>query len=407
MRVAQKTIYDGITRNLNLTASGMIKANEVVSSGKRINTLSDDPVGLSTVLYLRSGLSNIDQLERNISVGNSWLSTGESSLTQVESLLSDAKSFCVQMGSATTGSSQRANGVEVVEGYLNQLLALANTQIGGRYIFGGTRTDTAPFVMNNTGVGTAVITQWSPQNAPSSGGSYTGATPMTYTFRVSTAGAIGGGAVVEWSTDGVTWTQHTPVGGGLETVTGISTGLQIDFGNPGDTLAGGDTFSVSCHYPTEEGEVNYQGNATPFAVNIGKDTLIAIGKDGEQIFGADEFNWDDPQAGTSNVFKTLLDLKQYLQGNNVAGIQGTMQKVDAHLEVIRANVSESGAKSLHLSMRESIIKDLSLTYTERASQLEDADLAEAVTTLQSRQLAYQATLSSSSRVMQLSLVDYL
>jgi len=407
MRIAQKTIYDGITRNLNLAANGMIKANEVVSSGKRINTLSDDPIGLSTVLHLRSGLSNIDQLERNIGVGNSWLNMGESALNQVESLLSEAKAFCVQMASATTGSSQRANGAEVVEGYLSQVLALANTQVGGRYIFGGTRTDTAPFVMNNTGVGTAVITQWSSPNAPPSGGSYTGATPLTYTFRVNTAGAIGGGAVVEWSTDGLTWTQHTPAGGGLEAVTAISTGLQIDFGNPGDTLVSGDSFSVSCYYPTEEGEVNYQGNATAFAVNIGKDTSIAVGKNGEEIFGADEFNWDDPQAGKGNIFKTLLDLKKYLQGNNVAGIQGTLQKLDDHLETIRAHISETGAKSLHLSMRESIIQDLNLTYTERASQLEDADLAEAVMNLQSRQLAYQAALSSSSRVMQLSLVNYL
>ena len=127
MRIAQTTIYDGITRNLNLAANAMIKANEVVSSGKRINTLSDDPTGLSTVLHLRSGLSNIDQLERNIGVGNSWLNMGESALNQVESLLSEAKAFCVQMASATTGSLQRANGAELVGGYLSQVLALANT----------------------------------------------------------------------------------------------------------------------------------------------------------------------------------------------------------------------------------------------------------------------------------------
>jgi flagellin-like hook-associated protein FlgL len=407
MRIAHKTVYEGIARNLNSVANKMIKANEVVSSGKKINTLSDDPVGLSSVLQLRSGLSNLNQLERNIGLGKSWLTMGESALTQIEGLLSEAKTFCVEMATATKGSDQRANGAEVVEGYLSQILSLANTQVGGRYIFGGTQTDTPPFVVNSTGIGRAVITQWGSPNHPSSGGTYTGATPLTYTFRVNTAGAIGGGAVVEWSTDGLTWTQHTPVGGGLEAVTGVSTGLQIDFGNPGDTLAIGDTFSLSCHYPTEGGEVNYQGNATAFSVNIAKETLIGIGKDGREILGADGFNWDDPQAGAGNVFKTLLDLKKHLQGNDVAGIQGTIQKVDAHLEVIRAHISESGAKSLHLSMRESIIQDLNLTYTERASQLEDADLAEAVMNLKSKELAYQAALSSSSRVMQLSLVNYL
>jgi flagellar hook-associated protein 3 FlgL len=44
---------------------------------------------------------------------------------------------------------------------------------------------------------------------------------------------------------------------------------------------------------------------------------------------------------------------------------------------------------------------------ERKSQLEDADIAEAVMHLKSKELAYQAALASSARVMQLNLVNYL
>ena len=72
MRVANKTIYDSITYNLRNCTQEMKKANEIVSTGKRINNLSDDPVALTQTLNIRSAISNIEQMQRNISLGNSW-----------------------------------------------------------------------------------------------------------------------------------------------------------------------------------------------------------------------------------------------------------------------------------------------------------------------------------------------
>jgi flagellar hook-associated protein 3 FlgL len=300
MRVANKTLYDNIISNLNRVSTDMFKANQVVSSEKRINTLSDDPVGLVTVLDLRSSLENINQLERNISMGRSWLNMGESVFSQIEDLLSQTKALCVEMADATKGSSQRSASATTVDGYLRQILSLANTQVGGRHIFAGTKTDTSPFSFDNED-------------------------------------------------------------------------------NP--TL------------------VSYSGNDTPFSVKIGKDMNVAVGRDGEEIFGD---TWDD-----NNIFKTMIDLKSDLESDDVTGIQGAMDKLDAHLETIQAFVSDTGAKVIRLDVKETIIQDLNLSYTDRMSQLEDADIAEAIMDLKSKELAYQAALASSAQVMTLSLVDYL
>jgi flagellar hook-associated protein 3 FlgL len=407
MRVTNKSLSESIVRNLNLISSDMAKANEVVSSGKKINRLSDDPVGLVSVLDLRSSLSNLDQLGRNLAAGKSWLDAGESALNQVETILSDAKALCVQMGSANVGAGERSNAAAVVDGYLGQILALANTQVGGRYIFGGTNTDVAPFVFNDTGVGTPVVTQWGPGNHPRSGGLYTDTSTVTYTFRTNTAGTLGGGAVVEWSTDGITWTQHTPTGGGLESVTGIGNGLLVDFGNPGDTIAAADSFSVTCHDPSEQVDVVYQGNENPFSVKIGKNMDVAVGRNGESIFGQSGFDWNDPGAGEDNIFKTLTDLKKYLSQNDADSVRETLTKLDDHLDNIRSLISDTGAKSLRLDTKDKIIQDLNLNYTDRMSTIEDCDIAEAITSLQTKELGYQACLASSSRVMQLTLLDYL
>jgi flagellar hook-associated protein 3 FlgL len=103
----------------------------------------------------------------------------------------------------------------------------------------------------------------------------------------------------------------------------------------------------------------------------------------------------------------LIDFKTALEGNDIDRIQGTLDKLENHLATTRMAISESGTNMIRLDLRESVITDLQITYAERKSVLEDADLAEAVMKLKSAETAYQAALASSARVMQVSLVDYI
>ncbi len=150
MRVANKTIYDSVKYNLGSIYEKLNKANEIATTGKRINNLSDDPVGLTQSLNIRSNLSSIEQMGRNISYGKSWLTASESSLTNVQSIISDTKALCVQMANATTGSDQRASAAITVQNMLDEIVSLANTDVAGNYIFAGSKTDTIPFAQNGT-----------------------------------------------------------------------------------------------------------------------------------------------------------------------------------------------------------------------------------------------------------------
>jgi len=147
MRVASKTIYDTVKFNLGTITENLYKANRVVATGKRITGLSDDPVGLTQVLNIKSTLSNIDQLGRNIDLGKSWLIASESALSHVQNLISEARVLCVQMTTGTMGAAQRASAAETVQNMLEEIVSLANTEVSGRYIFAGSKTSTAPFTL--------------------------------------------------------------------------------------------------------------------------------------------------------------------------------------------------------------------------------------------------------------------
>lgn len=308
MRVATKSMYENIKVNLARTTEALVAANNIVSTGKRVNKLSDDPVAMISVMGIKSSLKRIGQLERNIAMGKSWLNSAESALTQINDLLSATKALAVEMANSTKGQSERANAAGVVDGYMRQILALVNTDVGGRYIFSGTKINTVPFSLD-------------------------------------------------------------------------------DESNPT--------------------QVHYNGNSTAFSVRIDTGVDVEVGRDGETIIGDDNFDWSDPSAGNTNMFKVLLDLKRSLENNDSDGISEAIGRLDNILERIGDLIADTGTKIIRMDTKENILKELELTQLERRSKLEDADIAEAVMDLKARETAYQAALASSAKVMRLSLVNFL
>ncbi|MBW2014826.1 MAG: hypothetical protein JRI69_13755, partial [Deltaproteobacteria bacterium] len=137
----------------------------------------------------------------------------------------------------------------------------------------------------------------------------------------------------------------------------------------------------------------YNGNSNAFTVKIGKDATIEVGGDGDAVFG--------------NIFTTMDGLKTALMTNDVGGIQNAMSNLDGHFDDISAKISDVGSKMNRMDVKEKIFQDLNFANTDRLSKIEDADLAEAIMELKARELAYQAALASSAKVMTLTLMDYM
>ena len=135
MRVAQKTIYEVNRYQLEKITEELTDTALDVVTGKRINEIKDDPVGLTRVLSLKSNLSDLDQIGKNISTGRTWLRAGETALSQVKDSITEAKGIAIAMGNASVDSSQRVIAAEQIRGYLLQIESLSNTRVAGQYLF--------------------------------------------------------------------------------------------------------------------------------------------------------------------------------------------------------------------------------------------------------------------------------
>lgn len=116
-----------------------------VSTGKRILTPSDDPVGIAISLGLRRDQRAGEAWERNIDDSLTWMSTTDRALGQALEVVQRARELAVQGGNGTLSAESRALIAAEVDSLRSQFVEIGNSSLGGRYIFGGTATDRAPF----------------------------------------------------------------------------------------------------------------------------------------------------------------------------------------------------------------------------------------------------------------------
>ena len=147
-RVTNKSTYDRVLKNMLYNAAKLQDLQEKVSSGKRINHPSDDPLGEIKTLDYRTILSSIDHYLGNITYGKTWVNQVDSSMSDMGTLISRAKSLAISQAADTADATTRM-GTSVEIGSLYQrIIDLANSQAGENYLFGGSITNQAPFSLD-------------------------------------------------------------------------------------------------------------------------------------------------------------------------------------------------------------------------------------------------------------------
>ena len=100
-------------------------------------------------------------------------------------------------------------------------------------------------------------------------------------------------------------------------------------------------------------------------------------------------------------------LKPPLETDDLDGIQTAMTDLEADFDRLNTAISTVGTRMNRLDIKTTLYQDLTLNETERLSAIEDMDITEAITDLQQTQMAYQAALTTASKVMELNLMDYM
>lgn len=142
MRVTQSMLSSNMLRNLSNSYNKMGKLQEQIATGKKVNRPSDDPVTVMKGLGYRMQVDKVHQFQRNIGEVHNWLDNTDDALDHVGSALHRANELVVNGSTDTMTKEDREKLVGELKQLQNQVKDLANTKIGNKYIFSGTKTNT-------------------------------------------------------------------------------------------------------------------------------------------------------------------------------------------------------------------------------------------------------------------------
>lgn len=123
---------------------------------------------------------------------------------------------------------------------------------------------------------------------------------------------------------------------------------------------------------------------------------------GSTINGKDTNGIDVP-----GVFGNLAKLQTALAANDQAGITAAAEGLKSDYDRIVRVRGETGARIQELNSRQSNLQDENLATTGLLSNLKDTDFTAAISQFQTLQTSLQASLQSTARILNLSLMDFL
>jgi len=298
MRITNNMATQLAVTQFDVARSKMEEAQRRVTEGKKFSSASEDPTAATNVMANSGALRALDQYKRNIGVGTRRLSLEENAVDQLNSILTRAKELAVSQATDTASAQTRQAAKAEANQLLQQAAALGNTQDGGSYLFGGTKTDTPPFTVDTTGS----------------------------VFSFTASGGVG------------------------------TRQLEISAGQRASTS-----------------------------------------HDATQVFGT----------AAAGALKVLQDLATGLDTGTTTAVAGTIVGLDSAISDTQTVIGEVGARQNQMQIAQSNISAFSQNLVALNSDLQDVDLETAMVELVSRQTAYQAAMSATSRVMSLNLSDYL
>ncbi|MBB2967604.1 flagellar hook-associated protein FlgL [Leifsonia aquatica] len=137
-RVTNATQTLTAQRNLQLSLQRQAQLYDQATSRQQITKPSDDPTATASALGVRADQAATAQYQRNVDNGDAWLTTADSTLTSVESIMRRVRDLTVTGANdgSLSGEAKEAIATEL-DGLKKSLLSLANTTYLGRTVFAG------------------------------------------------------------------------------------------------------------------------------------------------------------------------------------------------------------------------------------------------------------------------------
>lgn len=152
MRITNNMLTNGLLSEIQNLNSQQDTLQGEVSSGLAVAQPSDDPSAFGQVVQLQSQDRQLTQFASNASRALDLANSSYSGLTSLQSLYDRATQLGA-LGMSTNGTQSTQAYASEMDQLVQQAVQVANSQLGGQYLYGGTANSTAPFTTTTDSTG--------------------------------------------------------------------------------------------------------------------------------------------------------------------------------------------------------------------------------------------------------------
>ncbi len=136
--------------NINRISNQMSEAQTQLSTGLKVNVVSDSPDVIAPLLQAQASLSTAQQVTTNLSQVSTEVNTGESALENATTLYDQVQTLSAEATTSNQTASGRASIAQQLQSLEQQMVGLANTSVNGRNIFAGDTDQKQPYTFDIT-----------------------------------------------------------------------------------------------------------------------------------------------------------------------------------------------------------------------------------------------------------------
>jgi len=413
MRVTDLTKQNAIIRNLGKSQEQLQNLQEGMSTGRRINKLSDDPIGATKVQDTRTKLSFMTTLQRNIEQNFLWMDRTEAELLHMNDQLQQAKTLILAQSNASADRNTRLVTAEELRAITDGLIQSGNARIGKVYIFGGSKTLTPPLErgqriqpaivdMDNLGADAQFLL-----DAEQFAAEFDGFSLNPYVVRITREGPMGFARYQVSDDGGENWSAEKTLLPNIELVNEdgkSSDKVEMRFTAPEqDNLGEPMIFPEGLVYRFDANpSVIYHGNTDQRLVETSESKVLPINVTGKQIFYKTEAIPD-----SINIFETMRSLEEALVRDDPVVLEQRLGELDQAANQLLTNAANVGSVRREMEQQLDRLGNRELSNTRQLSDLEDLDYQQAVVDLNLADVRHKSALDTSGRLIQPSLLNFL
>ena len=427
MRVTQGMIINNSLNGLYSNMSNINKLYAQMSTGKKIQTVSENPIIAGRSLKLKSTVLETEQYASNTKEANSWMEITEAALKNMNEILTEINTKCTAAASSSMNEENKEAIKTDIAQLMEQLLQEANTTYNGRYVFSGYKTN-EPLVLTKDMTLDSALTVL--KDMPVTDGTtiangtvFGDGTTLGEGTTVPTGSVLKAGTVLSKedainllgitpTTDTYTTTADVITSGDYtlqgELAMGSGSTINGDITLKGtSSLGGGTTLQAGSELPKGSFNPVVYGNVDGqnIGYEVGTNNTIDVNTLGmDEVLG--EF------VGSMQEIITMVEASQ---GDNpkytVEELSKMFDNKLKEIQDIANNISEKtadlGSRMKRVEYVETRLVDQKTTFTSLLSETEDIDIEETYVQFNTQYATYQSALQATSKVIMNTLADYL